>query len=138
MIDDRVPEGFERHFRQSPLTDPWEPLYSRREGDRFHLGLRVQNAHCNSRGKAHGGLISALADNAMGLACVLAAGDQAGSAVTVQMSVDFIGAIETGQWLEIIAKPTKLGRTLAFAEARVAADGELTARATAVFRMLIG
>ena len=23
------PEGFAPHFRKSPLTDPWEPLYSR-------------------------------------------------------------------------------------------------------------
>jgi len=25
MITD-IPEGFEPHFRKSPLTDPWEPL----------------------------------------------------------------------------------------------------------------
>ena len=24
-------EGFEPHFRKSPLTDPWEPLYSQRD-----------------------------------------------------------------------------------------------------------
>ncbi|HKO72820.1 MAG TPA: thioesterase, partial [Bradyrhizobium sp.] len=29
-VNTEVPEGFERHFRQSPLTDPWEPLYSKR------------------------------------------------------------------------------------------------------------
>ena len=22
-----IPEGFEPHFRKSPLTDPWEPLF---------------------------------------------------------------------------------------------------------------
>jgi hypothetical protein len=25
-----IPDGFEPHFRKSPLTDPWEPLYSKR------------------------------------------------------------------------------------------------------------
>lgn len=138
MADLQIPEGFKRHFRQSPLTDPWEPLYSRRDGERFHLGLHVDRPHCNSRGKAHGGLISALADNAMGIACVAAAGGQGGGAVTVQLSLDFIGSVDAGQWLEIAAEPTKLGRTLAFAEARITADGELVARATAVFRMLNG
>jgi hypothetical protein len=24
-----IPEGFEPHFRKSPFTDPWEPLYPR-------------------------------------------------------------------------------------------------------------
>jgi len=57
-------------------------------------------------------------------------------AVTVQLSVDFIGSIDMGHRPEITAEPTKLGRTLAFAEVRISADDELVARATAVFRML--
>jgi acyl-coenzyme A thioesterase PaaI-like protein len=81
-------------------------------------------------------LISAHADNAMGIACVAASAGQGGGAVTVQLSVDFIGSIDLGQWLEVAAVPTKLGRTLAFAEARITADDEIVARATAVFRML--
>lgn len=136
MADGQVPAGFAPHFRKSPLTDPWEPLYSRRADDGgFAIGLFVETAHCNARGLAHGGLISALADNAMGLACVIASGG-AGGAVTVQLSTDFVGAARTGQWLEIAARPVKLGRTLSFAEARISADGEPVARASAVFRML--
>ena len=65
--DAPVPAGFERHFRRSPLTDPWEPLYSCRTPDAVVIGLRLAGAHTNSRGFAHGGLIGALADNAMGL-----------------------------------------------------------------------
>ena len=34
-----IPEGFERHYRQSPVTDPWEPLYSRKTEDAVILGL---------------------------------------------------------------------------------------------------
>jgi len=129
-----IPDGFERHFRRSPLTDPWEPLYSRRDGEGFRLAVRIDRPHCNARGLAHGGLISALADNAMGLACVLAAGS--GGAVTVNLTLDFLGSAAAGQWLEVDARPTRVGRTLGFAEARVTADGEPVARASAVFRML--
>ncbi|MEA2966409.1 MAG: hypothetical protein QOI46_6507, partial [Alphaproteobacteria bacterium] len=64
-----VPEGFAPHWRKSGLTDPWEPLYSRRTGEAVYIGLRAGPAHSNSRGFVHGGLISALADNAMGLSC---------------------------------------------------------------------
>src|SRR5690348_1682235 len=63
------PEGFEPHFRKSPLTDPWEPIYSRRLQDRVIIGLYVREPHTNSRGMVHGGLVAALADNAMGLSC---------------------------------------------------------------------
>ena len=50
--------------------------------------------------------------------------------------MECIGSIDMGHWLEVPAEPTKLSRTLAFAEARISADDELVARATAVFPML--
>jgi hypothetical protein len=34
-----IPDGFERHFRQSPFTDPWEPLYSKRTDKAVIVGL---------------------------------------------------------------------------------------------------
>ncbi|HEX5006792.1 MAG TPA: thioesterase, partial [Hyphomonadaceae bacterium] len=60
-----IPSGFEPHFRKSPLTDPWEPLYSKHLPDRIVLGLHTRQPHTNSRGLIHGGLIAALADNAL-------------------------------------------------------------------------
>ncbi len=61
--------GFEPHFRKSPLTDPWEPLYSRRTDKAVIMGLRLAKPHTNARGLIHGGLIAALSDNAMGHSC---------------------------------------------------------------------
>jgi uncharacterized protein (TIGR00369 family) len=131
-----VPEGFEPHFRHSPLTDPWEPLFSRRERSRLCLGLRLAEPHCNARGMAHGGLISALADNAMGLACVLGSSGKAAGAVTASLTVDFVGAAQPGQWLQVAADPVRVGGTLGFGTAVITADGEIVARASGVFRML--
>lgn len=131
-----IPDGFEPHFRRSPLTDPWEPLYSRREGSRLCLGLHLDERHCNARGIAHGGLVSALADNAMGLACVLGAAGKAAGAVTASLTVDFVGAARPGQWLEIAADPVRIGGTLAFGAAVITVGEEVVARASGVFRML--
>jgi uncharacterized protein (TIGR00369 family) len=135
-IDLQPPAGFERHFRQSPLTDPWEPLWSCWTDEAFLLGVHVAQPHCNARGMAHGGLISALADNAMGIACVIAAGGSAAGAVTASLTTDFLGSAKTGQWLQVAARATRVGGTLGFADAVVTADGEMVARASAVFRML--
>jgi uncharacterized protein (TIGR00369 family) len=135
MATEQVPPGFAAHFRNSPLTDPWEPLYSRRDGDLFLLGLRVREPHCNSRGLAHGEMISALADNTMGLACVLAAGREGSGRVTVRLSLDFLGAVSVKQWLDITARPTKVGRNLAFAQAEITADAAIVAHASAVFKV---
>lgn len=129
------PPGFTPHFRKSPLTDPWEPLWSRRDANGFAIGLWLAEPHCNARGFAHGGLIATLADNAMGLACALSA-DKLGGLVTVSLSIDYLGSAKIGDWLEIAARPIRLGGTLAFAEAGVTVGESAVARASAVFRVL--
>lgn len=129
------PEGFQPHYRKSPLTDPWEPLYSRRTGDALQLGLRIAQAHTNSRGFAHGGLVSALADNAMGLSCGLAL-DGGGGLLTVNLALDFLSVARTGQWLQVEPTVVKRGKSLCFASALVTADGKPCARASATFQVV--
>ncbi len=130
--DDTVPEGFQRHFRQSPLTDPWEPLFSMMTDTAVILGLHVRPAHTNSRGLVHGGLISALADNAMGISCGLRM-PEGTRLVTASLSVDFLGMAGIGQWLTVETEFVKPGRTLSFAQCFVKADAKPIARANATF-----
>lgn len=128
------PAGFSRHDRRSPLTDPWEPIWRRHSGEAVVLGLRAGAAHANSRGFVHGGLISALADNAMGLSCARRLGET-GGLVTVSLAVDYLASAQQGQWLEFDTVFIKPGATLCFAQAFVTADGQPCARANAVFRV---
>ena len=65
-----VPEGFQPHTRKSGFTAPWEPIYHRPHDNGISLGVHAREAHANSRGFVHGGLLSALCDNAMGLSCL--------------------------------------------------------------------
>ena len=130
-----LPAGFERHDRSAPATRPWEPIWRRVSGDTVVLAVRVRDDHCNSRGFVHGGLISALADNAMVLSCARRLGDLA-SLVTVNLTVDFLGSALTGQWLEFDTVFGKPGSTLCFAQAFVTADGQPCARANAIFRVV--
>jgi len=129
------PPGFAPHYRKSPLTDAWEPLYSRKEGGVVEIGFRAGERHANSRGFVHGGMISALADNAMGLSCGEALGALS-RLVTVSLALDFLGAAQLGQWVQVSPSVSKLGSTLCFAEATVTADGQVCARAHATFRVV--
>lgn len=129
------PTGFEPHYRKSPLTDPWEPLFSRQVDDTVQIGLQVAEPHTNSRGMAHGGLISALADNAMGLSCGLGL-DHVGGLVTVNLAIDFLATATLGQWLQVEPAVVKRGKGLCFASALVTADGKPCARANATFQVL--
>jgi uncharacterized protein (TIGR00369 family) len=131
-----VPDGFAPHYRQSPLTDPWEPLYSRVLDDRIVMGLRAGTPHCNSRGLVHGGLISALADNAMGLSCgatYKAKGFDVQGLVTVTLHVDFLRPASAGQWVEFTTTSIKTGARLAAAQGIVTADGKDCAFCSATF-----
>ncbi len=131
----KLPEGFERQSRRSPLTDPWEPIYSRQTPDAIILGLRLATPHTNARGFVHGGLIAALTDKAMGHSC----GHKmrgAYSLVTVSMSIDFISSAQIGQWLTVETDVIKTGSTICFAQCLVKADDVVIARANATFRVV--
>lgn len=132
-----APDGFEPHFKHSRVTDPWEPLFSRRLADTVQIGVWLREAHCNSRGFVHGGVIAALADNAMGLSygvAAKAAGIELTSAVTVSLTVDYAASGQVGQWLLIAPRVIKAGRNMGFVDALITADGATIARASATFR----
>jgi uncharacterized protein (TIGR00369 family) len=130
-----IPDGFEPHFRKSPLTEPWEPLYSKRTERSVIMGLRLAPPHTNARGLIHGGLIAALADNAMGYSCAQATGWKT-TYVTISLAVDFIGSAGIGQWLAVESDVIKTGSTICFAQSLIKADDVVIARANATFRVV--
>jgi len=130
-----IPEGFERQTRRSPLTDPWEPIYSKQTPDAIILGLRLATPHTNARGFIHGGLIAALTDKAMGHSCGHKMGGRY-SLVTVSMAIDFISSAQVGQWLAVESEVIRTGATLCFAQCLVTADGSVIARANGTFQVV--
>ena len=139
MTSTAIPDGYAPHFRKSPFTDPWEPLYSQRTDRAVILGLRLAKPHTNSRGLIHGGLIAALADNAMGYSCAqVMSGVMGGpsSLVTISLAVDFIGTAQIGQWLAVESEVIRTGHTICFAQSLIKADEAVIARANATFRVV--
>src|ERR1700760_310515 len=130
-----IPDGFEPHFRKSPLTEPWEPLYSKRTDKAVIIGLRLAKPHTNGRGLIHGGLIAALADNAMGYSCAQQMG-WSSSLVTIGLAVDFIGSAKVGQWLAVESDVIRTGSPICFAQSLIKADEVTIARANATFRVV--
>ncbi len=137
MRDTMPPSGFEPHDRKSPLTAPWEPIYRSELSGSIVLGVEIREPHTNSRGLVHGGLVAALLDNVMGLACskaLLTERPDAAGVVTVSLGVDYLGMAKLGQWLTFEPHFVKTGRTLCFAEASALADGVIIARGKSTFR----
>jgi uncharacterized protein (TIGR00369 family) len=135
MTSPDIPDGFEPLFRESPLTEPWEPLYAKNTDKAVIIGLRLARPHTNGRGLIHGGLIAALADNAMGYSCARVT-NWTTSFVTISLAVDFVGSAEIGQWCSIETDVIKTGKTICFAQCLVKADDVVIARASGTFRVV--
>lgn len=136
IAETSVPEGFQPHFRPSPLTRPWEPIYSKTTSEAVVLAVRLAEPHTNSRGIAHGGFITAMADNAMGLSCGMKRDAGITRLITASLGVDFIASARIGQWVVFESEIIKLGSSLCFVQCFVTADGERIARANGTFSVV--
>jgi uncharacterized protein (TIGR00369 family) len=132
-------DQYKPHLRKSPLTDPWEPLFSFQSEDAVCIAVEIRKCHCNTRNFAHGGVLSALADNAMGLSTVLWArrkiGRENSNAVTVSLALDFLESAHIGDWVEFVPMVLRVGGTLAVVDCRVVSGNRLIARGNGIFRI---
>jgi uncharacterized protein (TIGR00369 family) len=133
-----LPNGFEPHFRKSPVTDPWEPLYSRKRADALDLGFEVRSTHCNSRGLLHGGVLAALCDNAMGLSLAVLLQEQTPQIVTINLAVDYLDSAKLSDLVLIEPRVIRSGTSIGVCDALVTVNGVSIARANATFRVKVG
>ncbi|PMX45318.1 MULTISPECIES: PaaI family thioesterase, partial [unclassified Pseudomonas] len=114
MIAHAVPEGFVSLPRSSPLLDLLGPAYCRGEGLQLEIGLRADNRHANGRGTVHGGVLATLADIGMGYAMAFSS-EPPLPLITASMTVDYLGAVQVGEWITVRLEHHKRGRQMAFA-----------------------
>lgn len=127
-----TPPGFHLIDGPDAVMGAFAPVYIRQESSGLvTLGFRVGPQHCNPRGHCHGGTWATMADVAMGLNVGFMTGM---SGPTISMSIDFLAAATTHQWVEGCARVLRWTPNLGFVECTFTADGELALRANAVFR----
>lgn len=99
--------------------------------------LKLQDKHMNHAGIPHGGVYSALLDNALGASgCYKGSDTDMRIAVTLNLNVSYLAQPE-GQVLTVQGRVVGGGRKIYFAEGDVADDtGKVLARATGTFRLL--
>ncbi len=127
-----APPGFKPLFRASPVLDLIGPLYSRGEGKDLVLGLKAETKHCNSRGTVHGGMLATLADVALGYTMAFSS-DPPARLVTANLSLDYAGSANAGDWLEARVDVQKQGSRLSFANCYIFVKEQRIVRASAVF-----
>ena len=127
-----VPAHFTPLFRSSPFLDLIGPLYNTGMGAQLVIGFHVQEKHTNARGLLHGGVLSAVADVALGYSLSTSTSPPT-AMVTANLTLDFAGSAKPGDWVETSVDIQKVGSRLAFANAYFNVGAERIARASAVF-----
>ncbi len=130
-----VPAGFGPLFRSSPLLDVLGPFYGKGTGVDLVVGLRVAEKHTNSRGTVHGGVLATMGDIALGYTMAFSS-DPPTRALTASLTIDYVGSAKIGDWIEARVDRSKLGKTLAFANAYLTVEGTQIARVSAVFAVV--
>ncbi|VXB85443.1 Uncharacterized domain 1-containing protein [Pseudomonas sp. 8BK] len=130
-----VPAGFSPLFRSSPFLDLLGPIYNQRSATGLVIGLRAEEKHCNARGLVHGGVLSSLADVALGYNSAFAE-EPPTPIVTTSLTIDYAGTARLGDWITIESDVQRVGKSLAFANCYFVVESVRIARASAVFSVL--
>jgi acyl-coenzyme A thioesterase 13 len=130
-----IPPGFTPLFRSSPFLDLLGPIYNQRTKSGLVIGLRAEEKHCNARGLVHGGVLSSLADVALGYNSAFAQ-EPPTPIVTSSLTIDYAGTAKLGDWISIETDVQKVGKSLAFANCYFVVESIRIARASAVFSVI--
>lgn len=130
-----IPAGFSPLFRSSPFLDLLGPIYNQRTDTGLVIGLRAEEKHCNARRLVHGGVLSSLADVALGYNSAFAQ-EPPTPIVTSSLTIDYAGTAKLGDWITIETDVQKVGKSLAFANCYFVIETVRIARASAVFSVI--
>lgn len=108
-----------------------EILASRKNGVNIY-GIRVEDKHDNSTGRAHGGLIMAFCDEVMGLE----AHDPSTNDIffTVNFECQFVSGAMIGDFLEVTLERIEAGRSMVIMRGTCRSAGRVVATCTGVWK----
>ena len=128
-----IPDGFTPIFMVEPFTTLVGPIYSKPDGaDMFRLGFRVVEAHLNIERVVHGGMLSTVADQAIGVN-VAHAINQSNDVLTIHLSVDFISPAVLDDWVEASVTLSKISGRVRFGNCELRVGDRLVLKASAIF-----
>ena len=128
-----VPEGWVRMPTQAFGTHVG-PFYHPPGNDELVCGFMADERHGNKRGVVHGGMLATAFDVALGNASWTAAKQQ--PSATVQLTVQYAGAMQIGAFAHICAELIRVTRTLVFVRGVMAVGERMVATADGVWKIL--
>lgn len=130
-----TPDGYELIDFKSPFMEVNGPIYCRVDEPVLHLGIRVEQRHCNLTGSMHGGMLATLADFAMGRALGRTRNSNQ-PLVTLNLNLDYIATTSVGSWVEMHVQLKKPNGGVVFATCEIREGERLMLVASGVFKFL--
>jgi uncharacterized protein (TIGR00369 family) len=104
-----------------------------RRGDAV-FGFVAAEKHRNHIGIVHGGMLSTFADQAMGMTAQRATGGKPHA--TIELNMQFIGAVQLGEFVEAHCEVVRLTRSIIFMRATMLVGARTVAMASGVWKIL--
>ena len=120
-------------FKHNPFIEANGPLYGRWADDRFTLGFRVEERHCNPGLTCHGGMLSTLSDMTLLFGSNLQ-GKIHQYLVTITLTTDFLGPARVGEWIEGSCEVLRASKNMVFAQGLLQVEDRLIARLNGIFK----
>ncbi len=107
------------------------PIWRRGDG---LFGFVAAEKHRNHTGVVHGGMLTTFADQAMGMTGRRATGDKRHA--TIEMNIQFIGAVQVGDFVEAHCEVVRLTRSIIFMRSKMLVGTRIVATASGVWKIL--
>lgn len=136
MAIQTIPADYEPVQFNIPYLDLIGPFYRRSNEPLDHLGMLVEQRHCNSFGVAQGGLLATLADIAAARVLVARRGDGQ-RALTISLNIDYVSTASLGAWLEAHVKIKKDYGDIGFAVCEIRHRQRVIVTASGAFKFVM-
>jgi acyl-coenzyme A thioesterase PaaI-like protein len=110
------------------------PLWRRISGDSYLYAFTALQKHHNRRGVVQGGMLMTFLDRSMGMTCWYANGQR--PQATVQLDVQFVDAVQIGEFVEANCRVVRRTRSLVFMRAELVVGERVVATANGVWKTL--
>jgi len=129
-----------------PAANGWEPykdegfigligpFWVRPWGDSFRYAFLAEDKHHNRRGVVQGGMLMTFADRSMGMTCWYANGRV--PQATVQLDMQFVDAVQIGEFVEAKCRVVRRTRSVIFMEADLVVGTRVVATAKGIWKTL--
>jgi uncharacterized protein (TIGR00369 family) len=131
---DLAAHGWEPIVNHTAFGNLVGPIWRREDGRHLRFGFIVAPKHLNRAGNLHGGMLMAVADQAMAMTARAATGGKPHA--TIELNIQFIGAVRLGEFVEVYPEVSRSTRSVVFMQAKMFVGARLVVTTNGIWKIL--